>query len=272
MKQRVRFSSLVLLIVSMAAFGRTPIGGDDFEDNVRSPTNWGDSFHANFGQLTEANHRLEFTSSDQASSNIDNFGRWMWNAYTSQPMRQWTYQMDVSMPNRSLEPGESTFFGFQVSNKDRTSFVSSYNFVSGSSHEFVEEGASTGPVSRRCTAAEPCGGLTQISDLTALRLRFDSTTDTLFTDFDPNGAAGGYTWVNLSAVKNFIPETIYVFGQSNNLAVLTSDDVYGDNILTTAIPELSTYLSLVLGIGVLGWVLTLRARECRYRPALLRAR
>ena len=52
------------------------------------------------------------------------------------------------------------------------------------------------------------------------------------------------------------PDTVYVFGQSSNRDVTAADNVYGDNVVTTAVlvPEPSTYAMLVLGVGLLGWV------------------
>jgi len=88
-----------------------------------------------------------------------------------------------------------------------------------------------------------------------IRKELGQTPEELFTDFDPN-ASDGYSWTNLSTTPDFIPDTIYVFGQSSNRAVTAADNVYGDNVMTTAVlvPEPSTYAIFMLGIALLGWV------------------
>jgi len=258
MNQRAYFVAFILCTASFASFARAPVGSDDF---TPPPDNWGPGPPAvlNYGQLTEANQRLEYTTQGNNHSQTD-FAQWSWNSYTDTPA-SWTFQIDINLPDLNLDPAQYVLFGLKLNDQRDPEHVFSfgYNSFAGASfavaHEFTAV-TPNGTFSRQCSATTPCAGLTEIGELTALRLRFDATSNTLFTDFDANGPNGGYTWVNLSSTPNFIPDTIFVFGQSSNRSVTSADNVYGANVSTTTVvvPEPSTYAMLGLGIGLVGWL------------------
>ena len=180
-------------------------------------------------------------------------------------MNEWTFQIDINVPDLSLSASQYVLFGLEVNDERDPQHVFSfgYNSFAGNRHEFTAVTPS-GTFTRQCSAATPCAGLTQIGELTALRLRFDATSDTLYTDFDANGPNGGYTWVNLSTTPNFLPDTIFVFGQSSNRSLTPADNVYGANVVTTAVvvPEPSTYAMLGLGLGLAGWLARRSRKLC----------
>jgi len=252
MNQRACFVAFMLCTVSIASFARSPVGSDNF---IPPPDNWGAQFETNFGRLTEANQRLEYTT-DGANSSTQDFAAWTWNSYTDTPA-SWTFQIDINVPDLSLSAAQYVLFGLEVNDQRDPQHVFSfgYNSFADNRHEFTAV-TPNGTFTRQCSAATPCAGLTQIGELTALRLRFDATSNTLFTDFDANGPNGGYTWVNLSTTPNFLPDTIFAFGQSSNLGLTPADNVYGANVVTTAVvvPEPSTYAMLGWGLGLVGWL------------------
>jgi len=266
MNQRACFLAVVLSTVSMTAFAKAPIGGDTFDSDA-SAANWSTPFETNFGRLLfpgaiNLEPRLAYTTVDPGGPSAQDFAALAWARYDPRPATEWTFQIDVSLPNLSLTAGQSVFFGLEVSDQSspNTLFSLGYNSRAGSVHEFTAV-TPNGTVTRQCTVANPCGTATEISDLTAIRFRFDGLTNTLITEFDPN-ASDGYSWTTLSTTPNFIPDTVYVFGQSSNRTVTLADNVYGDNVVTSAVlvPEPSTYVMLVLGGGLLGW-LTRAARS-----------
>jgi hypothetical protein len=262
MNQRACFLAILLSTFSMATLAKAPIGGDDFDDNDRSVVNWPSPFTINHGLLTETNKRLEFTSLMGESSTQD-FAAWAWGRYDPRAAQEWTFQIDVSLPDLALTANQSVLFGLEVNDQRNPSSVFSmgYNSLAGGTHVFTAV-TPTGTISRQCSALDPCGSATAISDLTTIRFRFDGTTNTLFTEFDPNARDGDTSWTSLSTTLDFIPDTVYAFGQSSNRAVTSADNVYGDNVVTTAIlvPEPSTYVMMGLGVGLLGW-LTRAARS-----------
>ena len=258
MNQRACLVGLILSTVSMGTLAGAPIGSDNFDDNSRSPVNWAEEFTTNLGRLQEAGQRLQYTTAGNPgeSSPLD-FAAWVWGRNDPRPAQEWTFQLDVSLPDLKLTASQSVFFGLEAADQRNPQAVFSLGYNSragGTPHTFTAV-TPKGTVTRECTVLTPCGSYTSISDLTAIRFRFDGATSTLFTDFDPN-ASDGYSWTNLSTTPDFIPDTIYVFGQSSNRAVTAADNVYGDNVMTTAVlvPEPSTYAIFMLGIALLGWV------------------
>src|SRR4051794_4024842 len=263
MNQRACFLALLLSTVSIVTFARAPIGGENYGDDA----SWSmPPFTINLGRLTLAGQKIGYTTADLpgGSSNQD-FAALAWARYDPRPATEWTFQMDVSLPtNLVVGRDQSVFFGLEVNDQRNPNslFSLGYNSRAGSTQEFAAV-TPTGTVTRQCTVAKPCGTATQISDITALRFRFDGTTNTLFTQFDPNAADADKTWIDLSSTPDFIPQTVYVFGQSSNRPVTAAENVYGTNIVTTAVlvPEPSTYAMLVLGVGLVGWL----TRATRYR-------
>jgi len=256
MNQCACFLAIVLSTLSVTTFAQAPIGSDNFDDNSRSTVNWPSPFAMNNGLLDEKNQRLEYTSL-MGGASTQAFAAWAWGRYDPRPAQEWTFQIDVSLPDLDLTATESVLFGLEVNDQRNPSSVFSmgYNSLAGGTHVFTAV-TPTGTISRQCSVADPCGSATEISDLTTIRFRFEKASNTLFTEFDPNARDADKSWTSLAATPNFIPDTIYVFGQSSNRAVTSDDNVYGDNVVTTAIlvPEPSTYAMLVLGAGLLGWV------------------
>jgi len=125
----------------------------------------------------------------------------------------------------------------------------SYTSFAGPLHELIAiDPIQT--INRQCTATDPCNGITAIDDTINLRMRYDSLSKTLVTEFDPNG--GRDSFVNLSTTTRFVPSALFVFGQSINRQVTSADDVYADSVVTTAavVPEQAHYAFLDLGVGL----------------------
>jgi hypothetical protein len=246
----------LLFTVSMATFAKAPINGEDYANQA----SWSSEvFERNFGRLTIAGQRIGYTAANlpgQSPSNQD-FAALAWAQYDPRPATEWTYQIDISLPDLSLAALQSVFFGLEANDQRNPNnrFSLGYNSSAGSTHEFTAV-TPDGIVTRQCSIATPCGTATAIASLTRLRFRFDGTSNTLFTEFDPNLSDNDHAWIELSATDDFIPDTVYVFGQSSNRTVAPADNVYGTNVVTTAVlvPEPSTYVMLVLGVGLVSWL------------------
>ena len=182
MNQRACFVAFILCTASIASFARAPVGSDNF---TPPPDNWAPQMGQNFGQLTEANQRLEYTTNGTNPSQLD-FAAWAWASYTDTPAN-WTFQIDINLPDLSLAAAQYVFFGLEVNDERDPQHVFSFGYNSRAGASFASAGheftavTPNGTFTSQCNAATPCG------ELTALRLRFDATSNTLFTDFDPNG-------------------------------------------------------------------------------------
>jgi len=63
------------------------------------------------GQLLEDNQRLEYFTADSPTPN--DFAAWNWNRYGGVDNQSWTFQMDISLPDLALNPGQRVFIGLQ---------------------------------------------------------------------------------------------------------------------------------------------------------------
>ena len=96
---------------------QTPTGGDNLNDNTRSPINWGASSSEGVGMLGIADGRLEYTTTGAPLGTPDrpDFAAWDWNNYSGAVNQSWAFQMDISMPTLGLtNSGQSVLFGVQI--------------------------------------------------------------------------------------------------------------------------------------------------------------
>ena len=211
-----------------------PSGADAFVDGT---ANWLVDTPVGAGQLSIVDQHLAYSTSTTPTS--QDFAAWEWNVYGRPDGADWTFQMDVSMPQLSFtNSSQFVIYGLQMPTIGGNFFFYVYETASGT--QFVAQEA--GQQAVLATAAP---------GLSALRFRFDGSTGDLFADYDLNGPAGGYQWTNLDSATSFGNGTIAVFGESANIAVSTADNVFGDNVV--AVPEASSTTLMLAGLGLLTW-------------------
>jgi len=221
-----------------------PIGSDDFNDNSRLTANWGITTLAGAGQLLEDNQRLEYFTADSPTPN--DFAAWNWNRYGGVDNQSWTFQMDISLPDLALNPGQRVFIGLQVL-KPGGNFFLYGNEETQSGRQFSAQSPSlndNAPIT---------------SDVTALRLSFDGGTGAMTAQYDPNGPVGGYQWTTLGSDTTFGSGTVAVFAGSSNVSIASTDLVFADNVV--AVPEASTYALMLVGLSLVGSALYRRNRS-----------
>jgi len=222
-----------------------PIGSDDFNDNSRLTANCGTTTLSGVGQLLEDNQRLEYFTVDSPTGN--DFAAWNWHRYGGVNNQSWTFQMDISLPDLALSPGQRVFIGLQVPKAGGNFFL------------YGNEETSSG---RLFLAQSPSlnDNVAITSDITALRLSFNGATGTMTAQYDPNGPVGGYQWTTLGSDASFgFPGTVTVFAGSANVSIAPTDLVFADNVV--AVPEASTYGLMLVGLSLVGSALYRRNRS-----------
>ena len=234
-------------------------GSDDFNDNSKDLSKWGTDIITGSTALTETNLRLEYTTSG-TSSNETALRPWIANSGSS--TSDWTLQIDVNLPTRTLATNQSYLFGLVVRNGDDSSdiFGSALELANftGTERRFLSffhvDGVNQGEV-KSVTA----------STSAAVRIRYAATGTTLFAEFDADGAAGGYNFTTFDsrniASWNMTAASVFAGNAAGasegNLVITSTDNVAGDNF-QAVVPEPSSAILFLSGAA-----LCLRRRSLR---------
>ena len=232
-------------------------GSDDFNDNSKDLTKWGPDIVSGSAALTETNLRLEYTVAGGTATALR-----PWVANTGSYTSDWSLQLDVNLPTLALTTGQAYHIGLTVRNGDDTTdtFLTALELdnISGTpSRVFLSvlntNGSNQGEVTSTTTSTSA-----------AVRMRYDAASTTLFSEFDANGAVGGYNFTGFDSRNistwNMTASSVFqatVFGGSESGVVITSaSGVAGDNF--QSVPEPSSALLLLSGAA-----LCLRRRPLR---------
>lgn len=225
-----------------------PNGSDDFSNSAASAGKWTDSGGLGAGQLSIIDQHLSYTT-NSLTMNSPDFAAWRWESNRTPDHTNWTFQIDVSVPQLSLTGSQYVLYGLQMSTAVGTFFFYDYETPGGS--QFVAQRSPTDFVT--ATAAP---------GIAALRFRYDGATGDVLADYDSNGPTGGYEWTNVTSLAGLGNGTISVFGQSFSTTVSAADNVFGDNI--RAVPEPATCALMLAGLGLIGYA----ARRGQIRTVL----
>ena len=245
--------ALTAILTHTTSYGNI-IGSDDFNDNSKDLAKWGTDIVGGSGTLTETSHVLQYTASG-SSDPESSLRSWIANnlSFTS----DWTLQLDVNVPNLTLTRGQRYEFGLQVSNGDHsTDFFTTGLRLNNASGTPIREFHSSFKVNG---ADQVIGGVnsTTTSTSAAVRIRYDAASNTLFAEFDANGAVGGYNFTTFDSrnIAGWNMTAISVFNagaggiSKGNVVISFTDNVSGDNFLAVpVVPEPSSLprLNIVL--------------------------
>lgn len=229
-------------------------GSDDFNDNSKNTSLWGTDVAVGGGLMAETNQHLQFTATGATAN--DAAGR-PWIANTGSYTSDWSVQMDVNVPTvaRSLVAGQQYAFTLNIRNSAAVNFNTSFAVD-------LQYGNFGGTLDRGFNSHQDLNGIeasdvssATVSTSAAIRVRYNAATTTLISEFDANGAIGGYSFTpfdsqNISAWGMTASSTFQatpIGYTTGNLTIASSDNVFADNFL--AVPEPSACLLVISGLG-----------------------
>jgi hypothetical protein len=211
--QNVRADNFKVSMEALANLG----GGDNFEDNVRSPARWGAGMSESNNALTEVNERLEYTKTDI----LDGWAGIPWIANSGSYTEDWEAVVDVHVGDVALPVaeddlrilmdarvgGQSVWIELGLKN---TGGVTSRKF------RWANEGAGAG------------GGevITAAVDA-SLRLAFDAEDKTVGCYFDADGGANGYVWTLLGTLDVDAPGTNWALDADSRFNISVGGESMG---------------------------------------------
>lgn len=224
-------------------------GSDDFNDDLKDPTPWGLDLTFGAGLLTESKGRLEYTTSGLPTG-FDLAARpWILNygSFT----QNWEVHIDVSVP---LSPfREMSYFLIVFPGTDPSAVYA--NRFTLDLDQFQDSGSDSlkfhCTVTANATEAEVAAKVTA-STAAALRIAYDANTRVLSAFYDEDGPNCGYSWTLLGSTNvppawNMTEKSVFglvVGGSSKSAAVVSDNNVYGDNFCASsgAMPNLGIRL------------------------------
>ena len=164
-------------------------GTDNFNDNSKDPAFWGTDLVAG-GLLTEANGRLEYTTSGVPTGNDVAVRPWILNfgTYT----QNWEIQIDVNVP-RSPYQGISLPLAVFPGTDLNAVFANRFSVELNQFQDFGDKLKIQSTVSAN-TAEIVVGRVVTTSTSAALRIAFDANTKVLSAYYDEDGPVCGYSW------------------------------------------------------------------------------
>lgn len=245
-------------------------GGDDFNDRTLDAAKWGslDTFMG-VGELDEVNGGVRYTTLGEVGSEDDYDAR-LWFPGAGDFSKSWTAQVDVSLPELKLSEGHEAQIGLVVLNLadpgDRATVSLDLSADQGtSSRRFLAGILRDGVAFSDLDVSAPTS-----STAAALRARWDAPSQTLFFEYDVNGAVGGYQWTVLASYPVNTGDVSWelgtgsrfqvgIFGESyRGTTVLAAAGVMLDNFqVSSDSPVLPLKLTTVESAGVkakLTWV------------------
>lgn len=237
-------------------------GSDDFNDNSQDLSKWGTDAVQGGGALNETSQVLRYTTSGATSND---FAVRPWIANTGSFTSNWILQIDVNIPALTLATGQSFLFGLRVVNGDDPTdrFLTALeldNFSGIPNRHFLSavhvNGVNQGEIKSDSTSTSA-----------AVRIRYDAATTTLFSEFDADGAVGGYNFTNFDSRNisswNMTAASVFqgaAWGASEgNVVISSANNVAGDNFLAT--PEPSSVILILSGAALCLRRRSLRAHE-----------
>ncbi len=246
-----------LMVTALIAECRANINGtDDFNDNSNDPALWGADLVAG-GQLTEANGRLEYTTSGVPTGNDVAVRPWILNFGSS--TQNWEIQIDVSVPQspfKGISLPLVVFPGTDLNMLFANRFSVELNQFQDNGNQLKFQSAVSANSSESVV-----GRVVTASTTAALRIAFDANTKILSAYYDENGPVCGYSWTLLGATNvptawNMTSSSVFgvaVAGSSQVGSVVSADNVFGDNFFATSGNNPKLNIALIGSKVVLAW-------------------
>jgi hypothetical protein len=259
--------SVVTVLVTCPLAQANLAGVDDFNDNSKDTSLWGDDVvEENIGvTLTETNQAVYLTGTAEVYYECDYLRPWIKN--TGSYGEDWSVHVEVNIPNIALGAGHGVGLSLEVVNladPEDYAFVyflyAEYGGGYGSGRDLIAE-----VKANERTVSGPTFAATS-STHAAMRLRWDASDTTLYMQYDSDGGANGFGWTTLDSANLSSGETdwdmvansdfgvcigafLEAVGDSS-VTVTQSDEVKMDNF--NAVPEPATLSLLTLsGLAVL---------------------
>jgi hypothetical protein len=165
-------------------------GGDNFDDNLRNETRWGEDETEGGGQFNEVNSRLEFTSGDAMGGSA--LRPWAFN--TGSAVEAWEVVLDVSLGTlNSPMDGDGVGIGLQVGH-------GAFNAAL-----WLETGNVGGSQARRFRWQDEApmgasGNFVTTTQTGSIRISYDPAAQALRFHHDENGPTGGHVWTELGSL------------------------------------------------------------------------
>ena len=246
-----------VLVATLTAESRGDFNGtDDFTDNSKDPELWGTDLVAG-GLLTEANGRLEYTTSGIPSGNDLAVRPWILNfgSYT----QNWEIQIDVSVP-RSPYKGISLPLAVFPGTDLNAVFANRFSLELNQFQDYGDKLKFQATVSAN-SAQTVVGRVDTISTSAALRIAFEANTKVLSAYYDEDGPVCGYSWrllgsTNVPAGWNMTSASVFgviVVGGSQGSSVVSTDNVFVDNFRASSGNNPNLSLTRIGNEVVLAW-------------------
>jgi hypothetical protein len=184
--QNVRADNFKVSMESLANLG----GGDNFNDEAKSPARWGDDEGDGDSSLTEVNGRLEYTK----TSTLDAWAGRPWIANSGSYTEDWEAVVDVHVGDTPMSEDHDDLriwldakVGGQMASVQLE--LKRMGGVQGRKFRYLNEGAG--------------GDEVEVATLTSdasLRIAFDAEEKTLDFFHDADGSTNGYVWTLLGTL------------------------------------------------------------------------
>jgi len=184
----------VNLLWPFAAFAASQ--GDDFNDNVKNPSKWGQDRLFGHGVLTEKNQRLEYTCASPFVPEDDASRPWVLTRFPYNA--DWEMQIDTfnnTLPNQNFQVNSAGLTIHSPRDGDTEIYIEMYNSHLGGPP------ARTGFNAQMVITNENVGGGDTGDASTtsgALRLKWDNTNKVITCYYDA-GPADDYQWVEIAS-------------------------------------------------------------------------
>ncbi|MCP5524722.1 MAG: SUMF1/EgtB/PvdO family nonheme iron enzyme [Verrucomicrobiales bacterium] len=224
--------SPAFLGTALSAQAIPPCAGDDFDDNSKDLTRWGEDANVNnnpASQLSEVNGRLEFTGNSRV------FRPWILG--DARIDMDWEVAVDMAMGGIPLQAvGDFVQFDLIIGNRQDDASRSGFPGDRFSTFLQLYYSAVSGVVERLVQAdyevdwgrIEPSADAVTSSELVGLRIAFDSATRTLTAWYDPDGSGNGGQWTQLRSVQI----TDWQMGASSTFGLWLGVSVEGPTVVS----------------------------------------
>jgi hypothetical protein len=222
-------------------------GADSFDTNERNPALWAEDGVAGNAMLVQRDGRIYHTITPYPAGVSDDIAFRFWNGKA--PFSEdWSVQIDLHVPvplaPLGLVDNNPQRYGFGMA-VTRTgydpvaAFLSSgvtakYAGAESSAHQFLSQFVNAATGTYELETAD-CG-----APVVSVRIRWEASSQSLFSEYDANGPTGGYEWVvlrsvpgndwNMSAGETF---SIFIDGFSNNVSISEANELYADNFVAS---------------------------------------